>query len=136
MRKIIYTICTVAIISAPLFILAQAETGGGPGAGGGTPTPPAPTMAFGIQNPFKGGSDLTSIINTILHSVIMPLAAVVIVIFIILAGFKYVTAQGKPEEIKKANQALLYVLIGAAVLLGAEGISLAIKHTIDPLINL
>ena len=130
MKKIFYIIFCLTLISAPLFVLAQGETGGGTGTTGGNSNTPTQTLPVTISNPFKGGNTLDTVITTFLNSVVMPVAAVFIVLAIIYAGFKYVTAQGKPEEIKKANQGLMYVLIGAGVLLGAAGISAAIHTTI------
>ncbi len=89
-----------------------------------------------ISNPFKGGSDLSSLITALLQNVVMPIAAVVSVVFIILAGFKYVTAQGNPGEIKKANENLLWALIGTGVLLGAAGLSQVVQATVKQFINI
>jgi hypothetical protein len=49
---------------------------------------------------------------------------------IIYCGFLFVKAIGKPEEIKKAKDALLYTVIGAAILLGAWTIAQLISDTI------
>lgn len=125
MKKIFYSMVTYMMLTVPTFILAQ-ETGA-PGAV--TPTPPV-KIDFKLANPFTGGSSLVSVINAILQNIVMPLAAVVVVLAIIYSGFKYVMAQGNSKEIQDANQGLLYVLIGTAVLLGATGISAAIQGTI------
>jgi type IV secretory pathway VirB2 component (pilin) len=75
------------------------------------------------------------LVTTILNNVVMPIAAVAVVIFIIWAGFTFLQAQGKPAEIDKAKQRLLWSLIGAGVLLGAAGISAVVQSTINSLIN-
>ena len=49
------------------------------------------------------------------------------------AGFKYVTARGDTTQIKEARDALLYAVIGAAILLGARILSDAIGRTIEQL---
>src|SRR5579872_363566 len=108
MKKIFYTFSSIALVSLPLSVLADDVA-------------PPDTTSFKLQNPFKGGSDLTAIVTAILQNVIMPIAAVVVVLAIIYSGFKYLTAQGKPEDIRKANEGLMYALIGAAILLGATG---------------
>ncbi len=56
----------------------------------------------------------------------MPLVALAI----IYCGFLFVTAIGNPEKITKANDALLYTLIGAAVLLGSWAIATLISDTV------
>jgi len=57
----------------------------------------------------------------------------VAVVMIIYAGFLYVTAGGNETQIKKAHDALLWAVIGAAILLGAYIISQAIQGTISQL---
>jgi len=89
-----------------------------------------------IHNPLNCGvSDndkctLVDFINIVLQKVVMPIAAVVAVLYIMWAGFTYVTAQGKPAEIQKAHDRLLYALIGTGILLGAAGISAVIVNTV------
>ena len=85
-----------------------------------------------IHNPAtRAGNNLMSLLITILQRVVMPVAAVVVVMWIIYAGFKYLTAQGKPKEIEEAHQRLLWSLIGAGILLGAAGIAEVVKNTIN-----
>ena len=89
-----------------------------------------------ISDPFNCGATsngdctLMDVINAILNNIVMPIAAVVVVIYIIYAGFTYVTAQGKPAEIEKAHQRLLWALVGAGILLGAVGISAVVQSTV------
>ncbi len=134
-KKILYTVFLFTVITSPFFVCAQGTVGvPNQNSSGGTPTNVSVDLT--VNNPFRGGSDLSSIIATILTSIIDPIATVVVVIAIIFAGFKYVTAQGNPKAIQDANQALLYVLIGTAVLLGATGIADAIHGTVcGPLIS-
>ncbi len=90
-----------------------------------------------IPNPLDPaiGSDLISVIKALLNNVVMPIAAVAVVIWIIWAGFTFLTAQGKPAEIEKAKQRLLWSLIGAGILLGAAGISAVVQSTIKELVK-
>ena len=98
--------------------------------------PPKSTQITGtISNPFKGGNDLMSFISTILNNVVMPIAAVAVVIWIVWAGFAFVLAQGKEAEITKAKQRLLWSLIGAGILLGAVAIAEVVKNTVGALIS-
>ena len=62
--------------------------------------------------------DLTQIILTIG----LPLAA----LMIIFSGFKFVTAGGNEEQIKKARQMFYWTIIGAAVIIGARVIAEAV----------
>ena len=47
---------------------------------------------------------------------------IVAVLFLVIGGLQYVTAQGDPEKIKKAGQYILYALIGVIVALLARGL--------------
>lgn len=54
----------------------------------------------------------------------------IIVLFIIYAGFLFVTAGDNESQISKARTTILWTLIGAAVLIGAKVIAMAIKTTV------
>ncbi len=84
-----------------------------------------------LCNPIAAQS-ITQLINSILRVLIqigLPVAAV----FIIYAGFLYVTARGNEEQIKKAHKAFLWAAVGAAILVGAGAISRVITNTIQNL---
>jgi hypothetical protein len=53
------------------------------------------------------------------------------VFFLILAGFKYVTARGNPADIQTANRSLLYALIGGVMILGSVALSEIIKNLVE-----
>lgn len=122
---------------------ALAQMGGNSG-----PANPPPTTnpgglsgnntSFGISfpNPLANGEDnLYEFIRLVINNVVMPIGGVIAVFYIILAGFKFVTAQGDTKQIEQARAALLYAAIGTAILLGAWVISLAIESTINQVIN-
>lgn len=97
---------------------------------------PSSSSVIPIPNPFKcpnNNCSITAFIKTIINSILLPIGGVVAVLMIMYAGFLYVTARGNTSQIEKAHQALLYAVIGAAVLLGALVISEAIEGTIDQL---
>lgn len=116
---------------------AIAQTGGGSGLSGGGGSGRAGGGGSGLSgcetgflcNPLKTNS-IIGLFNSLLD-VIMVLAMPVIVIFIILAGFKYVTAQGDTYKVKQAHQALLYAVIGGVLILGAQLIMYVITNTIN-----
>ncbi len=84
-----------------------------------------------FTNPIRAQS-LDTLLVDILNIVVL-LGAMVVVFFIILAGFKYVTARGDPGAIKEATQSLTGVAIGAAIVLGAKVIALVIQNTVNEL---
>jgi hypothetical protein len=82
-----------------------------------------------IVNPLKNTETINELIKKILEGVI-KIGMPIIVLAIIYCGFLFVSAQGKPESIKKAKDALLYTLIGAAILLGSWAIAQLISDTV------
>lgn len=81
-----------------------------------------------IDNPI-GAETINELIKTILEGVI-KIGMPIIALAIIYCGFLFVSARGKPESIKKAKDALLYTLIGAAILLGSWAIAQLISDTV------
>ncbi len=86
-------------------------------------------LAFQLDNPIQGSSDLPSFVQTILKAVALLLTPVV-VIMMLYSGFLFVISRGNAEKLGEAKQALLYTMIGAAVVLGAEGFATIIKSTV------
>jgi hypothetical protein len=82
-----------------------------------------------LQNPLQVGS-LEALIVAILN-IFITLMIPVIVFFIILAGFKYVTAQGNAGKIEEATTTLMYAIIGGVLVLAAVAIAEIIRNTVD-----
>lgn len=68
-----------------------------------------------------------------LVDLVFLIAVPLIVICIIYSGFLFVTAGDNESQIGKARTVFLWTIIGAAVLLGAKAIAMAIQNTIDSL---
>lgn len=107
------------------------ESGGGtiPGGQGGGVIPGG--QGGQISNPIKYG-DLMSFINALIE-IVIQIGTPILVLAVIYVGFLFVQASGKPEKLNEAKSALVYTLIGAAIVLGAFIISAAIKGTVDQL---
>ena len=125
-KKISLWAISFSFVALPIFVNAQAVV-----------TPPSNLNAtIKIDNPLKDKSGtLVSLLNVIINDVIMPIAAVFVVVWIIYAGFKYVIAQGNPKKIEEAHHTLLWALIGAGILLGAAGISKIVETTVTELMK-
>ncbi len=125
-KKISIHLFVFSFLIIPICIYAQEQQ-----------TTPPTEIKIDIPNPLadKKADSLISLITILLNNVVMPMAAVAVVIWIIWAGFQYLLAQGKPEALKKAHSQLLWSLIGAGVLLGAAGIAKVVENTINGLIN-
>ncbi len=125
----------IIIFIVPLFLMAQGSgTLGEPNPGsddvGKNPSPVS--MNIKIINPFKHDT-IPGLINTIIDDILIPIGSVIAVVMIMWAGFKYVTARGDSKQVGEATEALKYAVIGAAILLGAKIISVAIDKTIQQL---
>ncbi len=62
--------------------------------------------------------------------IVIQYGALLIVFFIVFAGFKFVTAQGNTEKIADARKMLVWVIVGAFVMLGVYVIKAAICGTL------
>ena len=119
----------------PINIQAQSGSGQPNPSGSGQPSAGQQTsisIKTKIINPFKQET-IPELIETIVKEILVPVGTAVAVVMIIYAGFLYVTAGGNETQIKKAHDALLWAVIGAAILLGAYIISQAIQGTISQL---
>ncbi len=54
--------------------------------------------------------------------IVFAIIGAVALIFIMLAGLKFITAQGDPQGVAKARQTIIYALIGLVIALLAEAI--------------
>lgn len=98
-----------------------------PNSGGGDNSPNS------FPNPFKESSSTNTLYGFVFYvfsKIIMPIAAIVVVFYIIYAGFLFVSSRGNEEKLSVAKRALLHAIIGAAILLGALTIAKAIQGTI------
>lgn len=81
-----------------------------------------------LDNPllFPNISDLLfAVLN-----VMIVIATPIVVFFLIYAGFLYVTARGRAEQIKQASRALTYGIIGGVVIIGSVAIAQIIKSVV------
>jgi hypothetical protein len=98
--------------------------------GGGSPgTSQQNTLSVQLVNPVKVGS-IQELLQTILEIVII-IATPIVVLFIIYAGFKYVTARGNAAQVQEATQALTYAVIGGVLIIGAVAIAEIIKNLVN-----
>lgn len=90
---------------------------------------PAPCDQSGkICNPISQNT-ITGFIKTLLEGV-LKIGIPVVALAIIYCGFLFVSARGNSEKLGKAKNALLYTLIGAAILLGSWAIAMLISDTV------
>ena len=93
---------------------------------GGTGQNPCPLDK--LCNPIKYDS-IEAFLLAILN-VVVQYGAIIIVFFIVYAGFQFVTSQGNTEKIAHAKQMLVWVIVGGFVLLGVYVLRAAICGTL------
>lgn len=134
--KYSFMIVFVFMIMSP-FVFVNANTGDGGGTGGtGGSGDTGGTGGTGITtkilNPLgeDGPQTIPDFIKKLVE-IVLYVGIPIIALAIIYTGFLFVKAQGNSEELTKAKKALLYTLIGGALLLGAFVIAQAIGSTVD-----
>ncbi len=85
-----------------------------------------------IVNPLGTTTTIPGLIHTILTGA-LKIGIPIVALAIIYCGFLFVFARGNPEKLTKAKEALLYTLIGAAILLGSWAIAEMISATVTGL---
>jgi len=104
--------------SAQLPVGTSTPGGGAPGAGAGT--------SVTLPNPL-GVSNINDLIGKIIDGLIVfatPVAAAMV----IWAAYLFMTSAGEPDKITTARGALLWTVVGYAILLLAKGIGLIITN--------
>jgi amino acid transporter len=90
-----------------------------------------PNQSLKLDNPLAFNiTSITDFLRVILENIVMPIAAVVVVVLIIYTGFLFVIARGNEKKLEEAKQSLKNVIIGTVILFGSVAISYAIGNTI------
>ncbi len=159
MKKIFGTLFVLSVLFTGTFVLAASHTaqafcvkeggywnyvsntcvtsGGsgtvGSGGGSGTVGSGGGALQVGgpnakLKNPINVGTfgELVKKVISAAVTVLMPF----VVLAFVYSGFLFVKAQGKPEDIEKAKEAILYSVVGAFILLGAWGFAQIIGTTV------
>lgn len=82
-----------------------------------------------LQNPLNACS-LIELLEAVLAGVVR-IGALFLVLAFVWIGFQFAAAQGNDEKLSKARSALMWTVIGAAILLGAEVIKDLIVGTVS-----
>jgi hypothetical protein len=131
-KRLLFATIFVLVVFMPIFSFAQDCTQTPPPlcCTQNPPSCPAnnPTATTTITNPISQTS-INGFILVILQGVI-KIGIPIVALAIIYSGFLFVAAQGKPEKLKEAKNALVYSLIGAAILIGSWAIAQLISNTI------
>jgi type II secretory pathway component PulF len=112
MKKNFRSIIIFSLTLLPTLVLAQTYNNPITLTSGGTPIDTIPKFLLALVDGFI--------------AVMTP----IIVVFIIYAGFLFVTARGDSKQIETAKFVILWCLIGALIMLGAKIIASAIRETV------
>ncbi len=72
------------------------------------------------------------LLNKILAFVVQ-IGVIVVIFMLVYVGYLFVAAQGVPGKIEEARNALLWTVVGALILLGAQAIAFGIQATVQAL---
>lgn len=114
-----YWLFVLFILFLPVGNVFAQTRGGGPG------------PSTELKNPIKVDS-IQQFLSMLLE-VVVKIAGPIVVLMIVYSGFLFIKAQGNPEELTKARQAIMWTVIGAIIVLGAFAISKAIEGTVKDL---
>ena len=118
-RNKIFLLTAFSYLLLPQILLAESQgTSPSPSGGGEGLKPPT-----NIQS-------IPALLTAILEFVV-DVGKYVVPLAIIYAGFKFVAARGNPEEIETARRTLFWILIGGAIILGAQVLKTVIIGTVE-----
>ena len=111
-------VATLIVLVVPLVLIAA--VGEGPS-----------NLQFTFDNPLGNNvKDLNTFLKLLL-TFVTQLATPIIVLMLIYTGFLFIRAQGNPDKISEARRILLWTLVGAGIILGANALLYAISGTVD-----
>ena len=126
-------IFALALLISPLALFAQDPSiGGTSGASESTGGTSGGPIKIVLENPLKDREVDTvyEFISLIINDVVLPLGAILAVLYIMYAGFLMVTARGDESQISQGRTAFTNAAIGTAILLGAWVIAQVVENTI------
>ncbi len=83
-----------------------------------------------LCNPLQGVNSISDLVLKFMV-IVSYLAVIFGVLMLIWIGLQFVMAQGKPEEIKKHREQLLWVIVGIGVVLGAKVLVTMVINTLQ-----
>lgn len=106
MKKFILTVVSTSLAVLPTIGMAQQQQGGAPSV-----------------NVIEALESVTNWLFAIL--------LIVAVIFLIIAGFYFIFAQGDPDKVSKARSMVLWSLVGVAVAVLARGLVILVSQALS-----
>ena len=88
----------------------------------------AAPINFKLDNPL-GVNTVQEFLLKVIDAMVLIVSPIIVIMFI-YSGFLFVQGSVNEEAKTKAKSTLLYTVIGAAVILGAKAIALAVQNTV------
>lgn len=85
------------------------------------------STGLNISNPLGGTSDISALASNIIKFLII-LAIPITAILVVYAGYLYIVSAGNEEKVKIAQKALIWAIVGFAVVLIASSIPAIIQE--------
>lgn len=124
LRKRFLSVISIVFVYALIFWAAALPVFAQGPSGGGTKT---------LQNPLKFSS-IETFIEGVLKAIVM-VALPIITVFFVYAGFMFIKARGKSNELSDAKKNLVYVVVGAILILSAWVLATLIGGTVSQLLG-
>lgn len=118
MNTIIYTFLRHAGLAAVLSLLLVS-------------TVHAADCATPLCNPLKFDTISEFVAGAL--KVMVMIALPIVALFLVISGFKFISAQGNPGKLGEAKMNFVYVVLGALLILGAWVLANLIGGTVDQL---
>lgn len=90
---------------------------------------PVVALATGGGVPTLQAVDVIEVLNNIVNW-LFAILLVVAVIYLIIAGYYFVTSQGEPDKMSKARNMVLYALIGVLVAFVSKGLIELVRRVV------
>lgn len=134
MSKIIFKYIAVSMIFLPLTVFAAIQGGNSGGINGGNDggIRGGSSNTVVLPNPLGNVDSFEKLIKAILDAAFI-IGLPVAVLFIVLAGFRFIWARGNPGQLESAKHNLLYTIVGIGVFFGAWTLAKIIAATIKAL---
>lgn len=126
MTKFFVAMQMLVLLLLPLTVLAQ---GAYSPPGSTTAVPSSSGLSVSVQNPLSVNS-FCDLLQKILQAVV-AIGIPVAVLFLVIVGFKFILARGKPGALEVARTNLLYTIIGIGIFIGAWAITEVIITTMS-----
>lgn len=97
---------------------------------GSTNTQTNPGGTVQLLNPLGANGTLPGLLMSILAFVVR-IGTFVVIFMLVYVGYLFVAARGAPAKIAEAKSALLWTVVGALILLGAQAIAAGIQATVQ-----